>query len=495
PLKLTDASQSFASGGNTAAAAIDGDPQTGWSINGGQGRPHEAVFRLAEPAVGVSQLALQMIFERYYAAGLGRFRVSVTSAETPASARAIPSEIEKLLLLGENERTPAQREQLLRYYVSVAPELASERNEIENLRKQLPAQPTTLVFTERPAENPRSTFVHKRGEFLQPTERVEPDVLSALPAFPTNVPRNRLEFARWLVNRKNPLTARVTVNRAWAAIFGRGLVRTTEDFGFQGESPTHPELLDWLAVEFMNRGWSQKELHRMIVLSAAYQQSSRVTPELLEKDPLNRLLSRGARVRLDAELIRDAALRASGLMSEKIGGPSVFPPQPANVTSEGTYGALAWNVSTGDDRYRRGLYTFAKRTAPYAMFITFDAPSGEACVPRREASNTPLQALTLMNDTVFVEAAQALGKRATTMQGDDASKATHIFRSCLTRPPSPDELRDLVEFAKRQRERFAKKELDPAVTAGPGEGDPVERAVWTTLARVVLNLDEMVAKG
>ena len=246
-------------------------------------------------------------------------------------------------------------------------------------------------------------------------------MLSALPPFPAGQPHNRLTFARWLVDPRNPLVGRVTMNRQWAAFFGRGIVRTAEDFGFTGDPPTHPELLDWLAVEFVSRGWSLKEMHRLIVTSATYRQSSRVTPELLARDPDNKLLARGPRLRLEAELVRDAALGASGLLSHKVGGPSVFPPQPAGVTAEGAYGALGWKPSEGPDRYRRGLYTFSKRTAPFAMFTTFDAPSGEACVARREVSNTPLQALTLLNDAVFIECAQALGRLAAAREGSAES--------------------------------------------------------------------------
>jgi hypothetical protein len=284
------------------------------------------------------------------------------------------------------------------------------------------------------------------------------------------------------------------MNRQWAAFFGRGIVRTTEDFGFQGEPPTHPELLDWLAVEFVRRGWSMKQMHRLIVTSATYQQASQVTPELLEKDPQNKLLARGPRQRLEAELVRDAVLKMSGLLSHKVGGPSVFPPQPPGVSSEGAYGALPWTASPGQDRYRRGLYTFSKRTAPFAMFSTFDAPSGEACVARREVSNTPLQALTLLNDSVFVEAAQALGRMAAAQPGSVEARARRLFRRCLVRAPSDQELKMLVDFYRAQKERLARKELDAAAVAGPGQGDARECAAWTVVARVVLNLDETIMK-
>jgi hypothetical protein len=285
------------------------------------------------------------------------------------------------------------------------------------------------------------------------------------------------------------------MNRQWSAFFGQGIVRTTEDFGYQGEPPTHPELLDWLAVEFVKQGWSMKAMHRLIVTSATYQQSSSVSPELLARDPGNRLLARGPRLRLEAELIRDSVLRASGLLTAKFGGPSVFPPQPPGVTSDGSYGSLVWKTSEGPDRYRRGLYTYSKRTAPFAMSATFDGPSGEACVARREVSNTPLQALSLLNDVAIVEAAQALGTHAASGKGSVEERVTDLFRRCLTRPPAEEERALLVKFYHAQKDRLTKKELDAAKLAGSGPGDAVERAAWTAVARVVLNLDETITKN
>jgi len=491
PVKFARASQSF---GTSSAAAIDGDPLTGWSINGGQGRAHAAVFGLPAPLGTVKALSLQLLFERYFAAGLGRFRISTTTDPRPVEARDVPADVEDLLLIPAAKRSAEQRERLRRHFLSVAPELAAERESIRKLRAQMPAYPTTLVMAERPANNPRPTFRHHRGEFLQPEERVEPDVLSALVPLAAGQPHNRLTFARWLVDPRNPLVGRVTMNRQWAAFFGRGIVRTVEDFGFTGDPPTYPELLDWLAVEFVNRGWSLKAMHRLIVTSATYQQSSRVTPGLLARDADNRLLARGPRLRLEAELLRDAALAASGLLSHKVGGPSVFPPQSASVTAEGAYGALGWKPSEGLDRYRRGLYTFSKRTAPFAMFTTFDAPSGEACIARREPSNTPLQALTMLNDAALIECAQALGRSLASRDGSAEDRAAWLFRRCLTRPPSDEERVALARFFRAQRQRFERKELDAMKIAGPGDGDANERAAWTVTARAVLNLDEFVTK-
>jgi hypothetical protein len=491
---IVQATHSYASGKSTAATAIDGDPQTGWSINGGQGRAHTAVFHLARPLDCAEELGITLLFERYYAAGLGRFRIAVTTDQRFAAARDLPIDTEELLLSPSWRHTPEQRRRLLEHFLLVTPELADARKAIDKLRKELPAHPTTLVLTERPPANPRPTYVHHRGEFLQPTERVEPDVLTVLHPFPKGTARSRLAFARWLVSPDNPLVGRVTMNRQWAALFGQGLVRTVDDFGYQGELPSHPELLDWLAVEFVNQGWSLKQMHKLIVMSATYQQASRVTPELLARDPGNRWLARGPRVRLEAELIRDAALRSSGLLAPQIGGPSVFPPQPPSVTTEGAYGKLEWKVSEGADRYRRGLYTFSKRTAPYAMLATFDGPSGEACVAQREVSNTPLQALTLMNDLVFMEAAQALGRMMAAQPGPIEERVEYLFRRCFARPPKPDETGMLIEFYQTQKQRFDNEELDAAAIAGAEEGDVNERAAWTTLARALFNLDEMITK-
>ncbi|MES2462206.1 MAG: DUF1553 domain-containing protein, partial [Armatimonadota bacterium] len=277
-----------------------------------------------------------------------------------------------------------------------------------------------------------------------------------------------------------------------------GIVRTTQDFGYQGDPPTHPELLDWMAVEFVKQGWSVKKLHRLIVTSATYRQSSVITHEKQAKDPENRLLSYSPRLRLEAELIRDSALAESGLLSAKIGGPSVFPPQAPGITTDGAYGPLKWTVSTGEDRYRRGLYTFSKRTAPYATFATFDAPSGEATCARRDISNTPLQALTLLNSEAFLEAAQALGKSLAARPGTVAEKTTILFRRCLTRPPTASESKALTAYYETQHARFRNKELDPTKIAGTGsEADTEnlsERAAWTALARVLLNVDEAIVR-
>jgi mono/diheme cytochrome c family protein len=489
-VRFVRAVESYADGKNKAAFAIDDNLQTGWSINGGQGRPHTAIFECDPPADPKGLIEATLLFEKYYAAGLGRFRISVTDQPRPDPSLVLPPEVEEML--AADERSPEQLDRLRRYFLATAPELERPRREIDALRKQRPDHPTTLAFEERPPGFERTTHRRRRGEFLQPEEAVSPGVPEALPPIDEREPKNRLALARWLVSGEHPLTGRVTMNRQWAALFGRGIVRTVEDFGLQGEPPSHPEVLDWLAVELVDQQWSMKRMHRMLVGTATYRQSARVSQELLAKDPENRLLARGPRVRLDAEAIRDSLLAASGLLTKKIGGPSVFPPQPPGVTSEGTYGPLEWKTSEGEDRYRRGLYTFSKRTAPYAMFAVFDAPSGESCVARREISNSPLQALTALNDEVFVEAARALGSWAAGLDGDDVNRARRLIRRCLVRPAGEEEAAEAAEFHRTQRDRMLRGELDAAAIAGSAEGDAIERAAWTLLARAILNLDEMV---
>ncbi|HEY2911548.1 MAG TPA: DUF1553 domain-containing protein, partial [Gemmataceae bacterium] len=470
PVKISAAS---ATAGNPAPA-FDGQPQTGWAGAGKAGRASTSVFNFAAPQT-VADGTLTLLFERHYSASLGHFRIAITTDKRPLKARDIPGEIEGFLTIAPDKLTENERDQLLHHWARVAPELKKARAEIEELRKQLSKPATTLVLRERPADFLRPTHRHHRGEFLQPKEVVSPGVPAILPPLPEGQKPDRLTFARWLVSRDNPLAARVTVNRHWQSFFGRGIVRTTEDFGYQGEPPTNPELLDWLAVEFMDRGWSQKQLHKLIVLSATYRQSSRMTLELLAKDPENKLLARGPRVRLDAEQLRDSLLKVSGLLSEKIGGPSVFPPQPPGA-ADGAYAVGPWKVSPGEDRYRRGLYTFSKRTAPFAMFTTFDGPSGEQCLARREVSNTPLQALTLLNDVMLADFTKALAKAALDHKGTTADRATLLFRMCLVRSPRPEELALLVKFFESERERTK------------------DEAAWVAVARAIVNLDEFITK-
>ncbi|MEZ5304212.1 MAG: DUF1549 and DUF1553 domain-containing protein [Verrucomicrobiales bacterium] len=497
PVKIASAAHTYANnqfGNNPATAelAADGDFQTGWSTAGHQGERDAAAFRFAEPLRGVKELTVRMTFGRHFASSLGRFRLSA-SPRTDAGVSTMDAEAEALLAKPGGSLSEAERAKLTEVFLLEQPEMAAHAARLRELRKP-PSYPHTLVMRERPPENPRPTFIHNRGEFTQPTDPVDAGVPEVLHDLPADAKRDRLAFARWLVARDNPLTARVAANRAWAAFFGKGIVRTVDDFGFQGELPTHPELLDWLAVDFMESGWSLKHLHRLIVTSAVYRQSAEVDPESLAKDADNRWLARAPRNRLEAEIIRDAALHASGLLSEKMFGPPVRPPQPEGVT-EVAYGSPKWNPSQGEDRYRRSIYTYLKRTAPFAMFTTFDAPSGEACIARRDRSNSPLQALTLLNDGMFLEAAQALGSTIAAQKGTADEKAADAFRRILIRQPTDTELEKLVAFYQAQKQRFASGDANAQAVAGEGQGNPIERAAWTAAARALMNLDEAVTRG
>lgn len=454
---------------NNAMATLDAEMSSGWQVLGGYGQSHAAVFHFEKPIDLTNGFDLKMLFEKHFACPLGHFRLSVTTSDH-AEATGHPFEVENALATNDQKK----REALMREFLETAPEMKQAAAPLLAARRQMPRGQATLALKERPASNPRPTNRYHRGEYLQPKETVPPAVPAFLPSLPKNAPANRLTFAKWLFSPENPLTARVTVNRQWQAFFGRGLVKSLEDFGYQSEAPSHPELLDWLAVEFVKQGWSLKKLHKLIVMSATYRQSSQSGQKALT-DPENTLLSHSARFRLDAEIIRDSALKAAGVLSLKMGGPGVYPPQPASVTTEGTYGKVEWKTSEGEDRYRRSLYTFTKRTAPFAMATTFDAPTGEACLARRDVSNSPLQALTLLNDQMFMEAAQAMAKAVIAESPDDDSRLTNTFRRCLTRPPAADEVSMLKTFLAKQRAQ----KLD-------GE------ALWTSVCRAVLNLDEAI---
>lgn len=505
-LTLNDASEDYADKGHPAALAIDGVTDTGWSVKGAIGQPHASVFSIKNhrsadgSAKAPDRLMVTLHQEYIHQMTIGRFRLSVTSDPQPVKASGLTAEVEAAILVPRAERTDAQQAAIRDHFLSVVPELADLNKTIAAQRKALPKPPTTMVMQERKREHARVTKVHKRGEFLKEADPVEPAVPAALHPLPSDAPRNRLTLARWLVADDNPLVGRVIMNQIWQGYFGRGLVTTPEDFGTQGNKPTHPELLDWLAVEFPARGWSLKAMHRLIVTSATYRQSSKASPELVARDPKNEWLARGPRFRVDAEMVRDIALAASGLLSEKVGGPSVYPPQPEGVTSL-AYGGGGWPVSQGEDRYRRGLYTYLKRTAPYAAFIVMDAPTSETVCVRRERSNTPLQALTLLNDAVFLEAAQALARRAMAHGDSPESRMTYAFRLCVARGPRPDELQKLLAFRDIQLARFRSGALDPIQVAGldpkakPAPNvDPAEAAAWTTIARALLNLDETITK-
>jgi hypothetical protein len=426
---------------------------------------------------------------------IGRFRLSVTSADDPSWIAKVSAKLRGVLEKPADARTSEENEKLAEYYRSIAPSLEKQREELEALEEELEELEitTALIMEETPGVERPSDFVRTRGAFSAKADKVYAAVPAVLGSIPDGEPKNRLGLARWLVSRDNPLTARVFVNRVWEQYFGRGLVETSEDFGTQGARPTHPELLDWLAVEFMENGWSMKALHRLIVTSEAYRQTSRVTPELLEIDAENSLISRGPRFRMEAEMIRDLALAASGLLSEKIGGPSVFPPQPPGVWDL-PYNDDKWEVSKGEDRYRRGLYTFIRRSATYPAMMNFDATSREYCTIRRIRTSTPLQALTTLNDEAFFEAAQALGRRLVKQGGaTERERITYGFRLCTAREAKPQEIKRMAKWLDSERQYF-EKHAPEAETLAPESSNAAEQAAWTMLGNVLLNMDETLTK-
>jgi len=375
------------------------------------------------------------------------------------------------------------------------------------LKKQIAAAeaeiPTTLVMEEQ--KEMRPTFILMRGAYDKPGEEVAAATPGVLPALAADLPRNRLGLAKWLVSRENPLTARVIVNRFWQHFFGTGLVRTSEDFGSQGEPPSHPELLDWLAVTFQESGWDVKKLVKLIVTSETYQQSSQFSARSAQLDPMNTWLSRGPRHRLSAEVIRDQALAASGLLVEKIGGPSVKPYHPPGlyeqVVAQRDNPKATYQQGSGDDLHRRSLYTYWKRSVPHPGMLLFDAPFRETCALRRSRSNTPLQALNLLNDPTYVEAARFLAQRMIKEGGTTIeSRLTHGFHLLLARNPSQQELQVLTAAVERSIQDFTKdpEAAKQLLSLGEAKSDdklpPAELAAYTTVASTLINLDETITK-
>ncbi|MEM9366762.1 MAG: PSD1 and planctomycete cytochrome C domain-containing protein [Planctomycetota bacterium] len=442
----------------SAALATDGDLQTGWSANGRAGFASTAVFVLRDPIPAGRSVSIEMHFGRHFSSSLGKFRLSGTSSPKPVVATSL---VRKELLVPD----PAKDLRLRESFLLDHPRWTALANEYVRLRQTPPGQPA-LVMRERGPENPRSTYLRHRGEYTQPSTLVKPRLPEALVGSGTDVPNDRLSFARWLVGQDNPLTSRVVVNRHWEAFFGNGLVRTVDDFGMQGEIPSHPDLLDYLAVSLRENGWSIKWLHRMIVTSETYQQESIHDPET--GDTL-RLLARFPRQRLEAEVIRDAALFAAGILSDKMFGPPVRPPQPEAAQSA-NYKKSKWVASQGSDRFRRSVYTYVKRTAPFEMYLTFDGISGEACVARRDRSNTPLQALTLLNDPMFMEIAERYGARMQSLVGSPRERIATGFRWLLARRPSDFELEELEAFYEKHSQ-------------------------YSAVARVLLCLDEAITRN
>jgi len=412
----------------------------------------------------------------------------------------------KILHRDPARRTKQQQDALTDYFIRNFRALISKERyeeikfkELSEKLGKLAAKAPVLSLAPVIQENdePPKTYIHVRGDWQDHGPEVQPGTPSFLPPLASGEKPTRLALAKWIVARDNPLTARVAVNRMWQELFGRGIVRTSEDFGTVGDKPSHPELLDWLAVDFMDHGWDMKRMVRMMVTSAAYRQSSKLRPELAAKDPDNSLVARQSRLRLSAELIRDQALAASGLLNTAVGGKSVHPPQPAGV-AELSYGKSGkWPESTGPDRYRRGLYIHFQRTSPYPELTNFDAPNANIACSRRQRSNTPLQALNLLDDVVFFEAAQALAYRLVREAPKDFRRRLNYgYELTLARPPTPSETERLGKYFDQQMSSLSKepaeaRELFPTPVEGVA---PAEVAAWVGVSRVLLNLDEFITR-
>jgi mono/diheme cytochrome c family protein len=492
--------------------AIDGKDDTAWGIDAGPGRRNvsrNAVFVPEKPVNFENGVALDFHLKQMHGGwnsddhmnnNLGRFRLSVTDSPDPV-ADPLPVGVRQILAIPNEKRSPAQLDAVFSYWRTTVPEWKTENDRIEELSKQWPIGSTQLTLKVR--EHGRTTAILKRGDFLKPTKPVAGGTPAFLhPLKDSNADGSRLTLANWLVDDRSPTTARVFVNRVWQEYFGIGIVSTPEDFGLRSDPPSHPELLDWLAVEFMDSGWSVKHLHRLIVNSATYRQSSKVTPELYARDQFNRLLARGPRLRVDGEIVRDIALEASGILNPKLGGPSLFSPAPAFLFQPpASYGPFNWIEVQGNDRYRRALYTFRRRSTPYPVFTNFDVPNGDSSCVRRARSNTPLQALTTLNESVFMDCARGLAIRALREGGkSDEERIAFAFRCCTSRPPAADEVDELTRLLAAERERIAKGEVNIAGLAGDGKPTlppgvtAADAAAYTVVARVLLNLDETITK-
>ncbi|MCA9024233.1 MAG: PSD1 domain-containing protein [Planctomycetaceae bacterium] len=491
----------------------------GWAIRPETGQNHEAVFAFAEAVslTGEGATTLTVRLSQQYARSIhtiGRFRLSGMTGIDP-DLLELPENVRTHLAVKPEERTDEQKNELFEYFVSQDSRVKELQAAIDQFRKSAPFNPNmTVRVIQQRTEDVRDTHVLKRGDFLQPLGPVEPTTLEILQQFaPRDAGKDadRLDLAMWVVSEDNPLTARVAVNHLWSHLFGIGLVKTVNDFGARGELPTNPELLDWLASEFIRLGWSRKQLIKTILLSHTYRQSSAHRPELADSDPENSLLYRQNRFRVEAEIVRDLTLAASGLLERRIGGPSVFPPLPPGIAELSYANNFKWGNSTWNDRadkphgvppkddiYRRGMYTFFKRTAAHPTLVAFDCPDANVTCVQRSTSNTPIQALTTLNNDVFVTAARALADRVIEeVNTNDAERLIHMFRLCVARPPSNDELNGLLDLLTAARSYYGEHPDEATSFAGdtlPPETSADEMAAWIATSRIVMNLDEFFTR-
>lgn len=492
----------YAQGGFNAAAVADGKNDTGWAIAGEFGKPHELTIALKETLTVPAErpLVIRLAFQSPHVQHtFGKFRISATS-ERHEFLKGLPDDIRATIAKPDAERSAEQKQALSKYYVDTQPMVLAARdaaNKAKATREGFERSlPRTMVMKER--AQPRETFILYRGAYDKPLDKVEHGTPHVLPAMMTEGPKTRLALAEWLTRPDHPLTARVVVNRIWQQFFGIGLVKTAEDFGSQGEMPSHPELLDWLAREFIDSGWDVKHLHRLIVTSATYRQTSKVTADLVERDPANRWLARGPRYRWPSWMLRDQALAAADLLVETVGGPPVKGYQPPGIWEEATFGQIRYQPDTGAALYRRSLYQFWRRIVGPTMF--FDVSSRQSCTVQIARTNTPLHALATLNDTTYVEAARVLAERVFSSATDDAQRLATLYRKCLGREPTVMERDRLLARLARLKTVYAN---DPAAAqsllkTGAATVDPnipaTDLAAWTSICAIVLNLDEMLSK-
>ncbi len=500
-VKFSKAEATFEQKEHAIGNAIDDDLRSGWAVFRGEETNQDlsATFWLEEPIDFADGAVLKFTFDQRYGNqhNLGRFRISLVTVD-PA---VLPSSdaLHQALLKPVEKRSNEEQEQVLAYFSENDPDMKGLQGELDKLIAAAPKAPDTMAQTLVADSEPPTTYIHQRGNFMRKGEQVAANTPAVFPAIVARGETpDRLDFARWLTGAENPLASRVAVNRVWDKLFGDGLVRTPEDFGVRGEVPTHPELLDWMAHDFMKQGWGQKALIRQIVSSNTYKQSSNHRPALADKDPQNRLLARQNRFRVEAEITRDLFLSASDLLNKKVGGPSVRPPLPEGFANLGYANSIKFDESKGDEKYRRGIYIQFQRTIAYPMLMTFDCPDSNTTNIKRSRSNTPLQALTLLNDPVFVECAEGLGTRILTqVEGGAEERVKHAFQICMAREPEMDELAALTALLEQGQDYYKNHPKDAAALLTrdvPAGVEPAEAAAYMNLARAILNLDEFLTR-
>jgi len=481
---------------------LNADKKTGWAIGGKIGTDHQLTVLVKQPVSSEQTPFLQLVLDQQHGGQhtIGSFRVSTITGFDPA--KVLPDSVAAVMRKPSLERTPDDIRVVAVYVASLHDETANMAKQLAELKKKAPTKPVMSVRVIEPAE--RTTTVLHRGDFLQPADEVSASGLDIvrrshpLASRHTDKEADRLDLARWLVDPRHPLTARVTVNQVWTHLFGRGIVATIDDFGVRGDPPTHPGLLDWLAWQYPREmKWSRKELIKVIVMSATYRQASTHRPGLQETDPTNSLLARQNRFRVEAEIVRDMNLAIGGLLDRTVGGPSVFPPLPPGVAELSYANNFKWKTSEGTSAYRRGMYTFFKRTSPHPTLVSFDCPDSNTTRIQREVSNTPLQALVTLNNGVFTESAQALARRVLAEDGDDRQRLARAIRLCITRIPSDAEIDRFESLLNDSRAYYEQNIEDAEKLTNRYRSEQVdirENAAWVATVRMILNLDEFIVR-